>query len=119
MSIPLSSISAHLMMNGFRIGLTNTGFVAVDCDGIVFTCSKFRTSVQVCHPQTGHNRIEYLRSIPSKEWCDKHIDEFTIWTQDPKAKAPPRIVKMSNRPVPSQLANKINEITHLEKREMD
>jgi hypothetical protein len=99
-------ISIYLKANGFSIGEINTGFVAIDDDGIVFLCSKCRVCAQVKHPQSGQFNIEHRRGIPDIGWFDKQISAFTVWTQDTKGKCPPRKLQVSKRPVPSQLVKK-------------
>lgn len=86
----MHDVSTHLKTNGFSVGEINTGFVALDDDGIVFLCSKYRTSVQVRHPQSGKYNIESRRLIPNVEWFDEQIARLTAWTQDPVGKEPPK-----------------------------
>jgi hypothetical protein len=98
-------ISIYLKANGFVVGEINTGFVAIDDDGIVFLCSKFRVFAQVKHPKSGKFNIENRRGVPDIEWFDKQISAFTVWTQDTTGKSPPRKLQVSKRPVPSQIKN--------------
>jgi hypothetical protein len=84
----MHDVSTHLKANGFSVGEINTGFVALDDDGIVFLVSKYRTSVQARHPESGKYNIESRRLIPSIEWFDEQIARLTAWTQDPVGKEP-------------------------------
>lgn len=100
----MESISMYLKSEGFTIGVTHTGFVAVDAEGVVIQCSPFRTSAQIQHPIHKRFKEEYSRKLPSAQWFTERMDMLIKWANDPKSKEPSRIVKMSRKPVPSRAA---------------
>lgn len=69
----------HLTAEGFTVGRTEHGFVAVDDDGIVFTVSPVRTHVCRVDPVT--EKIMEIRTIgmPDTAWCNRMISELGIW----------------------------------------
>jgi hypothetical protein len=93
----------YLEHEGFTVGQTTTGFVAVDQDGIVIQATPYRTSAQVFHPVLKIYREEYALSLQETYWFAEKVSLLTEWSKDPNAKEPPRIVGVSRRPVPSRI----------------
>ena len=71
----------HLRKQGFVVGKTASGFVAVDDDGIVFTVSIAATHVQMVHPRTGQLCEHRARGIPDPKWFDGMAGEFVDWAK--------------------------------------
>ena len=95
---PLATYFAH---EGFTVGRTATGIVAVDQDGIVIQVSPFRTSVQVRHRIHGRFREEYVKKLPTADWFTVRIPVLMKWAKDPHSKEMSRSVSVSRRPSPS------------------
>jgi hypothetical protein len=93
----------YLEHEGFTVGQTKTGFVAVDQDGIVIQATPYRTSAQVFHPVLKIYREEYALSLQEIYWFTEKLSLLTEWAKDPNAKEPSRIVATSRRPVPSRM----------------
>ena len=93
----------YLEHEGFTVGQTRTGFVAVDNDGIVIQATPYRTSAQIFHPALKIYREEYALYIQETYWFAEKVALLTEWSKDPNAKEPPRIVGISRRPVPSRM----------------
>ena len=93
----------YLEHEGFTVGQTKTGFVAVDNDGIVIQATPYRTSAQVFHPVLKIYREEYALYIQETYWFAEKVALLTEWSKDPNAKEPGRIVATSRRPVPSRM----------------
>ncbi len=98
----LDQLALYLAHEGFTVGRTATGMVAVDEDGIVIQVSPFRTSVQVRHRIHGRFREEYVKKLPTPDWFTVRIPMLMSWAQDPFSKEMPRLVSVSRRPVPSR-----------------
>ena len=98
----LDQLALYLAHEGFTVGRTATGIVAVDDDGIVIQVSPFRTSVQVRHRIHGRFREEYVKKLPTADWFTVRIPVLMKWAQDPHSKEMPRFVSVSRRPVPSR-----------------
>jgi len=92
----------YLEHEGFTVGQTKNGFVAVDDDGIVIQATPFRTSAQIFHPKLKIYREEYALYIQETYWFAEKLPLLTEWSKDPNAKEPPRIVGVSRRLVPSR-----------------
>ncbi len=92
----------YLEHEGFTVGQTKNGFVAVDDDGIVIQATPYRTSAQIFHPKLKIYREEYALYIQETYWFAEKLPLLTEWSKDPNAKEPPRIIAMSRRPVPSR-----------------
>ena len=90
----------YLQHEGFTVGQTKTGFVAVDDDGIVIQATPYRTSAQVFHPILKIYREEYALYIQETYWFAEKVALLTEWAKDPNAKEPPRMAQVSRRPVP-------------------
>ena len=93
----------YLVHEGFTVGQTKYGFVAVDQDGIVIQATPFRTSAQVFHPILKIYREEYALYIQETYWFAEKVALLTEWSKDPNAKEPPRMAQVSRRPVPSRM----------------
>jgi hypothetical protein len=98
----LNQLATYFAHEGFTVGRTATGIVAVDQDGIVIQVSPFRTSVQVRHRIHGRFREEYVKKLPTPDWFTVRIPMLMSWAQDPNSKEMPRLVSVSRRPVPSR-----------------
>ena len=93
----------YLEHQGFTVGQTKYGFVAVDQDGIVIQATPYHTSAQVFHSVLKIYREEYALSLQETYWFAEKVSLLTEWSKDPNAKEPPRIVGVSRRPVPSRM----------------
>ena len=98
----LNQLATYFAHEGFTVGRTATGIVAVDQDGIVIQVSPFRTSVQVRHRIHGRFREEYVKKLPTTDWFTTRIPMLMSWAQDPHSKEMNRSVSVSRRPVPSR-----------------
>ena len=94
----LDQLALYLAHEGFTVGRTATGIVAVDLDGIVIQVSPFRTSVQVRHRIHGRFREEYVKKLPTTDWFTVRIPVLMKWAQDPHSKEMSRSVSVSRRP---------------------
>ena len=94
----LDQLALYLAHEGFTVGRTATGIVAVDQDGIVIQVSPFRTSVQVRHRIHGRFREEYVKKLPTADWFTVRIPVLMKWAQDPHSKEMNRSVSVSRRP---------------------
>ena len=92
----------YLEHEGFTVGQTKTGFVAVDNDGIVIQATPYRTSAQVFHPVLKIYREEYALYIQETYWFAEKVALLTEWAKDPNATEPGRVLSVSRRPVPSR-----------------
>ena len=92
----------YLEHEGFTVGQTKYGFVAVDQDGIVIQATPYRTSAQVFHPVLKIYREEYALYIQETYWFAEKVALLTEWSKDPNAKEPGRVLSVSRRPVPSR-----------------
>ena len=98
----LARAAAYLKCEGFAVGLTHTGLVAVDEDGVVIQASPFRTSAQIYHPVLKVFREEYEPRLPEIYWFSERIALLMEWAQDKDAKEIPHLISASRRPVPSR-----------------
>tara|TARA_R110002126_G_scaffold100774_3_gene232428 strand:+ start:3154 stop:3567 length:414 start_codon:yes stop_codon:yes gene_type:complete len=98
----LDQLALYLAHEGFTVGRTATGIVAVDDDGIVIQVSPFRTSVQVRHRIHGRFREEYVKKLPTPDWFTTRIPVLMKWAQDPHSKEMHRSVSVSRRPSQSR-----------------
>ena len=98
----LDQLALYLAHEGFTVGRTATGIVAVDQDGIVIQISPFRTSVQVRHRIHGRFREEYVKKLPTADWFTVRIPVLVKWAQDPHSKEMNRSVSVSRRPSQSR-----------------
>jgi hypothetical protein len=98
----LDQLALYLAHEGFTVGRTATGIVAVDQDGIVIQVSPFRTSVQVRHRIHGRFREEYVKKLPTADWFTVRIPVLMKWAQDPHSKEMSRSVSVSRRPSQSR-----------------
>ena len=98
----LNQLATYFAHEGFTVGRTATGIVAVDQDGIVIQVSPFRTSVQVRHRIHGRFRKEYVKKLPTTDWFTVRIPMLMSWAQDPHSKEMNRLVSVSRRPSPSR-----------------
>ena len=98
----LDQLALYLAHEGFTVGRTATGIVAVDDDGIVIQVSPFRTSVQVRHRIHGRFREEYVKKLPTPDWFTTRIPVLMKWAQDPHSKEMNRSVSVSRRPSQSR-----------------
>jgi hypothetical protein len=98
----LARAAAYLKCEGFAVGLTHTGLVAVDEDGVVIQASPFRTSAQIYHPVLKVFREEYEPRLPEIYWFSERIALLMEWAQDKDAKQIPHLISVSRRPVPSR-----------------
>ena len=94
----LDQLALYLAHEGFTVGRTATGIVAVDDDGIVIQVSPFRTSVQVRHRIHGRFREEYVKKLPTADWFTVRIPVLMKWAKDPHSKEMSRSVSVSRRP---------------------
>ena len=94
----LDQLALYLAHEGFTVGRTATGIVAVDQDGIVIQVSPFRTSVQVRHTIHGRFREEYVKKLPTADWFTVRIPVLMKWAKDPHSKEMSRSVSVSRRP---------------------
>ena len=94
----LDQLALYLAHEGFTVGRTATGIVAVDQDGIVIQVSPFRTSVQVRHTIHGRFREEYVKKLPTPDWFTVRIPVLMKWAKDPHSKEMNRSVSVSRRP---------------------
>ena len=94
----LDQLALYLAHEGFTVGRTATGIVAVDQDGIVIQVSPFRTSVQVRHRIHGRFREEYVKKLPTPDWFTVRIPVLMKWAKDPHSKEMNRSVSVSRRP---------------------
>jgi hypothetical protein len=92
----------YLRHEGFTVGQTRTGFVAVDDDGIVIQATPYRTSAQIFHPTLKIYREEYALSLQEIYWFTEKLSLLTEWAKDPNAKEPGRVLSISRKPVPSR-----------------
>ena len=97
----LNQLATYFAHEGFTVGRTATGIVAVDQDGIVIQVSPFRTSVQVRHRIHGRFREEYVKKLPTADWFTVRIPVLMKWAKDPHSKEMNRSVSVSRRPSPS------------------
>ena len=97
----LNQLATYFAHEGFTVGRTATGIVAVDQDGIVIQVSPFRTSVQVRHRIHGRFREEYVKKLPTADWFTVRIPVLMKWAKDPHSKEMSRSVSVSRRPSPS------------------
>lgn len=98
----LNQLATYFAHEGFTVGRTATGIVAVDQDGIVIQVSPFRTSVQVRHRIHGRFREEYVKKLPTPDWFTVRIPVLMKWAQDPHSKEMSRSVSVSRRPSQSR-----------------
>ena len=98
----LDQLALYLAHEGFTVGRTATGIVAVDQDGIVIQVSPFRTSVQVRHRIHGRFREEYVKKLPTADWFTVRIPVLMKWAKDPHSKEMNRSVSVSRRPSQSR-----------------
>ena len=98
----LNQLATYFAQEGFTVGRTATGIVAVDQDGIVIQVSPFRTSVQVRHRIHGRFREEYVKKLPTADWFTVRIPVLVKWAQDPHSKEMNRSVSVSRRPSQSR-----------------
>ena len=94
----LNQLATYFSHEGFTVGRTATGIVAVDDDGIVIQVSPFRTSVQVRHTIHGRFREEYVKKLPTPDWFTVRIPVLMKWAKDPHSKEMSRSVSVSRRP---------------------
>ena len=94
----LNQLATYFAHEGFTVGRTATGIVAVDQDGIVIQVSPFRTSVQVRHRIHGRFREEYVKKLPTADWFTVRIPVLMKWAKDPHSKEMNRSVSVSRRP---------------------
>lgn len=92
----------YLKHEGFIVGQTKNGFVAVDDDGIVIQATPYRTSAQVFHPTLKIYREEYALYIQEPYWFAEKVQQLIEWSKDPNATELPRMLSVSRRPVPSK-----------------
>ncbi len=92
----------YLRHEGFTVGQTKNGFVAVDDDGIVIQATPYRTSAQIFHPTLKIYREEYALYIQETYWFAEKLPLLTEWSKDPNAKESGRVLSISRRPVPSR-----------------
>lgn len=78
----------HLVKEGFNVGKTQRGFVAVDEDGIVFNVSPGRAQVCRVHPITGQVMENRHKGMPDTHWFDWMISECVIWASKPIIRKP-------------------------------
>jgi len=98
----LARAVSYLKCEGFSVGLTHTGLVAVDEDGVVIQASPFRTSAQIYHPVLKVFREEYEPRLPEIYWFSERIALLMEWAQDKDAKEIPHLISVSRRPIPSR-----------------
>ena len=98
----LARAADYLRHEGFAVGMTHTGFVAVDEDGVVFIVSPFSTSAQIYHPILNVFREEYAQKLPETHWFQTTMNTLLSWAKDSNAKEPARMISASRRPVPSR-----------------
>lgn len=103
----LARAAAYLKCEGFAVGLTHTGLVAVDEDGVVIQASPFRTSAQIYHPVLKVFREEYEPRLPEIYWFSERIALLMEWAKDKNAKEIPHLISVSRRPVPSRASRAI------------
>ena len=72
----------YLRSQGFTVAKTERGFVAVDEDGLVITCSPGRTHICIVHPNTGQYMEHRCNGLPDAKWFDGMIEEFVMWSKD-------------------------------------
>ena len=66
----------YLEHEGFIVGQTKNGFVAVDDDGIVIQATPYRTSAQVFHPTLKIYREEYALYIQEPYWFAEKVQQL-------------------------------------------
>ena len=96
----MKALVMYLRGEGFMVGMTHTGFVAIDAEGVVFQVSPFRTSAQIQHTIHKRFREEYSRKLPETLWFDKQMETLIKWANDPKSKEMTRKVSTSRRTNP-------------------
>jgi hypothetical protein len=103
----LARVAAYLRDEGFVVGLTHTGLVAIDDDGLVIQASPCRTSAQIYHPILKVFREEYEPRIAETCWLGERIAMLIEWAKDKDAVELPHIIGVSRRPVPSRASRAI------------
>ncbi len=71
----------HLRNQGFTVGQTERGFVAVDDDGVIFTVSPGRTHVCIVHPRNGQYMEHRCNGLPDVEWFDDLTNEMVQFSK--------------------------------------
>jgi hypothetical protein len=71
-----SILMDHLRSEGFTVGKTERGFVAVDEDGVIFTCSPGRTHVCIVHSKNEQYMEHRCNGLPDPEWFDEMTNEM-------------------------------------------
>ena len=81
------SLMRYLKSEGFTVGRTRTGFIAVDAQGVVFECSPWRTYGSVKHLLQAEDCVERIdtKGIPLASWFTATIDHLRKWRTDPEA----------------------------------
>ncbi len=95
----MNALVMYLRGEGFTVGMTHTGFIAIDLEGVVFQVSPFRTSAQIQHPIHKRFREEYSRKLPQTHWFDERMEILIKWANDPKSKECTRKMSTSRRTV--------------------
>jgi hypothetical protein len=96
----MNALAMYLRGEGFTVGMTHTGFIAIDPEGVVFQVSPFRTSAQIQHPIHKRFREEYSRKLPQTHWFDERMEILIKWANDPMSKELTRKVSTSRRTNP-------------------
>jgi hypothetical protein len=76
-----SVLMDHLRSQGFTVGKTERGFIAVDDDGVIFTCSPGRTHVCVVHSQNDQYMEHRCNGLPDPEWFDDMTNEMVQFSK--------------------------------------
>jgi len=75
------AVMDHLRNQGFTVGQTERGFVAVDDDGVIFTVSPGRTHVCIVHPKNGQYMEHRCNGMPDIQWFDDFTNEMVQFTK--------------------------------------
>ena len=80
------SLMKYLKSEGFTVGRTRTGFIAVDAQGVVFECSPWRTYGSVRHLLHSEDFVERVdtKGIALASWFTTYMDYLRKWRVDPE-----------------------------------
>ena len=71
----------YLCSQGFTVGQTERGFVAVDDDGVIFTVSPGRSHVCIVNPQSGQYMEHRCNGLPDPKWFDDMTNEMVQFSK--------------------------------------